>query len=422
MNISKWHIDTRHLDWVFWTLLAALAVISLMMSMTAAAQKVYQAGSILPVLKHIFFLFAGLGCAATIQYVPSRWLRPCGYVLLFVTDIFLYLMLIPGFPLAATINGATRWIRLFGMTLQPSEFAKLAVVVVVADLLSRAKSDEERKRVFWITLIITGLTVLPILTQNLSTAVLICVIVAMLWIMAAMPWRYVVSTIVTALTAFMLFLAVIDVAFVLPGRTYTGPMSRATTWCNRINRAVGLQTEAEQAASKSFDKNRQEILCHVAVARGGVSPFGVGPGKSLENRFLPLADADCVFAIFVEECGIVGAVIVIFIYLMILFRACLRSWRFSHYSAALMVMGLALMLVVQALISMMVVVGIGPVTGQPLPLISTGGTTLLVTGMTFGVLMSVSREQSLREETIRLSASESRSNVPEIELNSSATN
>lgn len=411
---------TKYIDWKFWSLILLLAVISFFISFSASAQKVYEAGNILPVFKHAFFLILALVAAAGTQFVPSSSLRIVGRVMLLVTDVLLYCMLIPGFPLSRTINGATRWVNFgIGPNLQPSEFAKLAVVLVVADLLAQARTEQERRETFWWTLGITGATALPIMTQNLSTAVLICGIVGMLWIMARMPWRHILVTAATVVSVFVLFLLYVDCVYVLRGKTYTGPMDRASTWCSRINRSVGIGAsgaEAENSKTLSLtDKNRQEILCRVAIAHGGLK--GVGPGHSLENKYLPLADADCVFAILVEEYGIIGAGFVIFLYCVILARSCVKSSQYTSFSASLMVMGLALMLVCQALISMMVVVGIGPVTGQPLPLISTGGTSLLVTGITFGILLSVSREQDMQTDRISASIENSRNQVPTITLN-----
>ena len=413
-------INTKHIDWVFWTLLIILAAISLTISFTASAQKTYAAGSILPVLKHAACLVAAIGLAALVQYVPSVWIRVSGWVLLAISDIMLYLIMIPGFPLAARINGATRWFRLGPITIQPSELAKIAIVIVVADLISRARTDENRKRAFWYSLAATAVTVIPILSQNLSTAVLICAVVFVLWWLGAMPWKHILATSGVAIGVGVLFLFFVDVVYVLPHRSYNLPfLTRSVTWCGRINQAIGLSDEDEhQTAEDAFDHDRQKILCRVAVARGGASPLGVGIGHSREARFLPLADADCVFAILVEEWGIVGAGVLMAIYLIILFRACVRSWQFSSGAALLMVMGLALMITLQALISMMVVVGLGPVTGQPLPLISTGGTTIIFTGITFGILLAVSREQSIRASAIHASAKESQEAVPDIHLES----
>ena len=144
--------------------------------------------------------------------------------------------------------------------------------------------------------------------------------------------------------------------------------------------------------------------------------MGVLPGNSTERDFLPQAFADYIFAIIVEESGLIGAALLMMLYLAILFRSCIISSRYSDYSAMLMVMGLALMLTCQALLSMMVSVGIGPVTGQPLPLISRGGTSVLVTCLYFGIIMCVSREQKELHERQMSSIAASEEDVPDIQI------
>ena len=140
------------------------------------------------------------------------------------------------------------------------------------------------------------------------------------------------------------------------------------------------------------------------------------PGNSIQRDVLPQAYADYIFAIIVEEWGIVGAIGLILIYLAILFRACLKSSRYADFSAMLMVMGLALMITCQALVSMMVSVGIGPVTGQPLPMISRGGTSALITSIYFGIIMSVSREQTELGARQQEAINQSLDDVPDIQL------
>ena len=140
------------------------------------------------------------------------------------------------------------------------------------------------------------------------------------------------------------------------------------------------------------------------------------PGNSKERDYLPLAFADYIFAIIVEESGIVGAAFLIFLYLAILFRACNVSSRFSDMPAMLMTMGLALMITCQALISMLVAVGLGPVTGQPLPLISRGGTSVLITSIYFGIMMGVSREQIELREQVDVSIEKSIEEAPIVTL------
>ena len=164
------------------------------------------------------------------------------------------------------------------------------------------------------------------------------------------------------------------------------------------------------------DENIQEVYSAVAIARGGASPLGVLPGNSKERDYLPLAFADYIFAIIVEESGVLGAAFLIFIYLAILFRACNVSSRYSDMPAMLMTMGLALMITCQALISMLVAVGLGPVTGQPLPLISRGGTSVLITSVYFGIMMGVSREQKALRERVQETIEESQEEAPIVTL------
>jgi cell division protein FtsW len=192
-----------------------------------------------------------------------------------------------------------------------------------------------------------------------------------------------------------------------------GPFKRATTWVSRIDDHL---TQDKSSKYQLTDDNIQEYYASLAIARGGNSPMGVLPGNSKERDYLPLAFADYIFAIIVEESGLVGTGVLIFLYLAILFRACYVSSRYSDMPAMLMTMGLALMLTCQALISMLVAVGLGPVTGQPLPLISRGGTSVLITSLYFGIMMAVSREQIELSARVNETRQKSESDVPVITL------
>ena len=198
-------------------------------------------------------------------------------------------------------------------------------------------------------------------------------------------------------------------------REVTGVMKRATTWVGRIDDMIA-EWKTSDAEFKLTDDNYQRTISKVAIARGGVSPVGVLPGNSQERDFLPQAFADYIFAIIVEESGIVGAIFLMLLYLAILFRSCLSSSKYADYAAMLMVMGLALMITCQALVSMMVAVGIGPVTGQPLPMISRGGTSVLITSLYFGIIMCVAREQNELHDRQQMVTNESEEDVPEIHI------
>lgn len=398
-------LNLKNIDRTYWILFMILIAVAVIALFSASSTLVYMNHSALgPIGQQMFFIVLGIAAAFVIQFIPTYWIRFCGYGLLAISALLVYSTMIPGNPLVVTINGAARWVRIAGITFQPSELAKLSLIIVVADQLARIRTEEDKRKYFYRTLIITALVVLPIMVSNLSTAVLIGLIIFCLWILARIPWKYTMSIVGIAVLVLGLGYSIVEFGFVRPKREMHGPFKRATTWVSRIDRHF-----VDDGASKYqlTDDNIQEVYSAVAIARGGTTPLGVLPGNSKERDYLPLAFADYIFAIIVEESGIIGAAFLIFIYLAILFRACNVSSRYSDMPAMLMTMGLALMITCQALISMLVAVGLGPVTGQPLPLISRGGTSVLITSIYFGIMMGVSREQlELRErvnETIETS-------------------
>ena len=383
-------LNFKNIDRTFWGLFIALIIVAIIALFSASSTLVYMQHTALgPIGQQMFFIVLGIAAAALIQFIPTYWVRFGGYALLVISTLLVYSTMIPGNPLVVTINGAARWIRIAGITFQPSELAKLSLIIVIADQLARIRTEDDKRKYFYRTLIIAGMVMLPIMASNLSTAVLIGLIIFCLWILARIPWKYTLSIVGIAVAGLVLGYLLVEFAFVRPGRQMHGPFKRATTWVARIDRHF-----AEDNGSKYVltDDNIQEVYSAVAIARGGASPIGVLPGNSKERDYLPLAFADYIFAIIVEESGIIGAGFLIFLYLAILFRACNVSSRYSDMPAMLMTMGLALMITCQALISMLVAVGLGPVTGQPLPLISRGGTSVLITSVYFGIMMGVSRE------------------------------
>ena len=397
--------EFKNIDRTFWGLFITLIVVAVIALFSASSTLVYMHHSALgPIGQQMLFIVLGIAAAFAIQFIPTYWVRFCGYGLLVVSALLVYSTMIPGNPLVVTINGAARWVRIAGITFQPSELAKLSLIIVVADQLARIRTEEDKRKYFYRTLIIAGVVMLPVMASNLSTAVLIGLIIFCLWILARIPWKYTLSVVGIALLVLGLGYSIVEFGFVRPKREMHGPFKRATTWVARIDRHF----EHDGASKYELtDENIQEVYSAVAIARGGTSPIGVLPGNSKERDYLPLAFADYIFAIIVEESGVIGAGFLIFLYLAILFRACNVSSRYSDMPAMLMTMGLALMITCQALISMLVAVGLGPVTGQPLPLISRGGTSVLITSIYFGIMMGVSREQmELRErvqETIESS-------------------
>lgn len=416
--------DLQNIDRTYWWLFALLIAVAIIALFSASSTLVYSHHSALgPIGQQMFFIVLGVLAAFGIQYIPSYWVRFGGYVLLGISTLLVYSTMIPGNPLVVTINGAARWVRIAGITFQPSELAKLSLIIVVADQLARIRTEDDKRKYFFRTLILSVVVMLPVMASNLSTAVLIGLIIFCLWVLARIPWKYTLSVVGIAVVVLCLGYAIVEFGFVRPNRPMHGPFKRATTWVSRIDRHLNITSNpltsnplTPDSKYVLTDENIQEVYASVAIARGGASPLGVLPGNSKERDYLPLAFADYIFAIIVEESGVLGAGFVIFLYLAILFRACNISSRYSDMPAMLMTMGLALMITCQALISMLVAVGLGPVTGQPLPLISRGGTSVLITSVYFGILMGVSREQKELRARVNVTREESAEDAPIVTL------
>ena len=404
----------RYVDRTYWVLFIGLiiwAIIALFSASSTLAFK--EEGGILgPILSQVVFILVGVAAAFVIQFLPSRLIRTLGYIGLVVSFIMLILTFT---PLGVEINGAKRWLRIMGITFQPSELAKLTLIIVVSDLFSKIKNAEDEKKYFMIaigcTMVICGI----IFLGNLSTAVLLGGIVILLAFLAHIHVKYWGSLLGIMFVVLISVFFIVNGCYISKGRTINGPFKRLITQVERVNDML-RENETPIEEYKITDDNYQRSHAKIAIARGGASPLGVLPGNSQQRDVLPQAFSDYIFAIIVEEWGLIGAIVLIAIYLFILARACMTSSRYADYAAMLMVMGLALMLTCQALISMMVSVGIGPVTGQPLPMISRGGTSALITSLYFGIIMSVSREQSILHARQQAVTNESLDDVPDIEL------
>ncbi len=417
MDTSAFRIGKRqYIDKTFWIIFIVLVIVSIIALFSASSSLIRIATAqghnpLYPIAAQILYLLLGVALAYGIQFLPSWLFRFSGYALLGVGILFLMLN---AAHIGVTINGATRWIRIAGITIQSSEIAKIGLIIVVADLLARINDKPSEKRYFLWVLGLTAFTCVLIMFSNLSTALLLGGVIVIMLFLARVRWYWIVGILGTAVIMLIAGYFYVEKVYVKPGKEMSGVMGRAVTWVNRIDNKV-KENKTDNSSIRINDENYQSTLARVAVARGGQSPLGVLPGNSLERNHLPLAYADYIFAIIVEETGIIGALALCMLYLSILFRACLTSSRYNDYSAQLMVMGLGLMITVQALVSMAVAVGLGPVTGQPLPMISKGGTSALITSIYFGIMMGVSREQNQIHAQQEQTIIESQETVPDIE-------
>ncbi|MBQ7530364.1 MAG: FtsW/RodA/SpoVE family cell cycle protein [Paludibacteraceae bacterium] len=403
----------KYVDKTYWTVFILLVVFAVIELFSAASTLTFKTGSLLgPVWHQVKFILVGAIIIFVVQLFPSKYARYAGYACMGVAAVCLYLMLIPGNPFVSNINNAERWFKILGVSFQPSELAKLGLIVVVADRLSQAHTDEELVKEFYRTLAISAVIILPIMLGNLSTALLLAGVIFLMWFLAHVPWKYLVSIVGIAAILLVSGYFIVEYGYVRAHRQLGGPFKRAITWVGRVDDFIANKS----GDAGDDDDNYQRLHATLAVARGGASPLGVLPGNSEERNFLPLAYADYIFAIIVEETGLIGAFALIILYVVILFRACYTSSKYADYGAMLMVMGLALMLTTQAFVSMAVAVGMGPVTGQPLPMVTRGGTSVLVTSLYFAILMCVSREQNEMQAQIDQSRIDSYQDVPEVQV------
>ena len=385
----KKYIGSDPVIWVVFVLLCVISIIEMYSAATSlvtssvASGKSYNA----QIFRHLTFLLIGLGFVFVMHYIPFKLVRLGGYFVLAVSILLLIITLING----TSVNDASRWTTIGGVEFQPSELAKLSIIIVVADLISRIREGAaDQKRYFWIIMLIVVTVCGLIFLENFSTAALLFVVVFLMLFVGQISWKYLAGIVgVLALGLFLGF----SIIKVVPEEKMPNAFHRAYTWVGRLESHSNDKEEIVQIT----DENRQVIYGKLAVARGGV--LGVMPGNSEMRNYLPGAFSDFIYAIIIEELGLVGGILVIIFYLVLLYRAGRIATQSKTVFSTVIVIGLTLMIVIQAFIHMAVSTNLGPVTGQPLPFISRGGTALIINCIYIGIILSATRQIRLEKET-----------------------
>jgi cell division protein FtsW len=328
-----------------------------------------------PIVRHARFLFIGFCLVLLLHNIPSKHyiyaliLVPASILLLFYTLFH-----------GVDVHDTARFISIKGIQFQPSEFGKLACILLVAYMLS--KQDRfSPNRSFWIMLFGVGIICALIYPENLSTAVLLFGVCFLLMFIGLVPNKKMLG-LFTVLVFFGGLLIFTPKEF---SEKYMP--DRFMTWQARIERFVAKDADNKFTIN---DGNYQENHARIAIARGGI--LGKLPGRSVQRDFLPQAYSDFIYAIVIEEMGlIIGGIGVLMLYVILLFRVGIIARRCEKLFPKYLALGCGLLIVVQALVAMGVAVGLFPVTGQPLPLISRGGTSTVLTCIYFGIILSVSR-------------------------------
>ncbi|WP_282134213.1 FtsW/RodA/SpoVE family cell cycle protein [Seonamhaeicola maritimus] len=375
-------------DRLIWAIVALLAILSFLPVYSAASNLAYKGGgsnTFTFFIKHFMHLFLGFAIMYGVHKIPYRYFRGLSLIMIPIVLVLLGVTMLQG----TTIEGAnaSRWIQIpiVGMSFQTSTLASVVLMVYVARYMSKIKDKKitfkESILPLWIPVFLVLGLILP---SNLSTAAIIFLMVTVLTFLGGYPIRYLFVIIGSGVLMLSLF--------VLVAKAFPEAMpNRVDTWMSRIESfSNGEDSEADYQIEKA----------KIAIASGGVK--GLGPGKSRQKNFLPQSSSDFIFAIIIEEYGLIGGATIMVLYMWLLFRIVIAAQKSDTVFGKLLVLGVGLPIVFQALINMAVAVELFPVTGQTLPLISSGGTSIWMTCLAIGIILSVSakREEIKEQENI----------------------
>ncbi len=393
-------------DKVIWMVFFFLCIISVIEVYSASAGLTYKGGHYwAPIMKHTGILLVGVFAMVVTLNIKCKYFKIVTPFLLLLSIVSLITVLVAG----QSTNGAQRWISIVGIQFQPSEMAKGALVLATAQILSAMQTERGAdKNAFKYILIVSAFIIPLIMVENLSTAMLLCMVIFMMMIIGRVPGKILGRALgvvtLLLLTIFTLVMVVgedrgeesdnpnhVEQVAVTGQKKAPGMFAsvfhRFDTWKARVNRFMaGKETPPEE-----FDLNNDAQIGHANIAIVSSNFIGKGPGNSVERDFLSQAFSDFIYAIIIEEMGLFGGFFVAMLYIILLFRTGRIANRCENNFPAFLAMGLALLLVTQALFNMCVAVGLAPVTGQPLPLISKGGTSTIINCVYIGAILSISR-------------------------------
>ena len=395
-NSPKTPVKNRKADPYLWGIYITLLVFSVIELFSASSSEVSASNVYMPLIRHGIFLVIGLGLVLFLQ--NTHYIR-ISNMSMFMAVVSLGLLIFSNF-FGIEINGAQRAISIAGFTVQPAEIVKYTVVILLATILGRNQSPGgiSTKGMIWAAVVVV-LFAACLWKNGLTNTILLFLVSVAMFLIGGMRWKQFFMIIgIYILCGGALYLikyqdekadefekiALVDSRD--GGIDRRSPIiDRTGTHKGRIERFLdGVNPE-----DPIDDYNRQVVFAKIAQANGGV--FGQGPGNSRESARLPLAFSDYIYSIIVEDTGLVGGLFLLLIYLLLLARAGRIAYRCSRAIPSFMIMGCAVLIVLQALVHMAIVTGLFPVSGQPLPLISKGGTSVVVMSVAIGTMLSVSR-------------------------------
>lgn len=382
MNLFK-YIKGDKAIWTVVLLLSLLSVLVVYSSIIALAYRYKGGDTGSYLIKHVFIVGSGILLVYFIHKVKYSYFSRISQLAIFLAAPLLLYTLFNG----VTAGDATRWLVIPGtsLTFQTSDFAKLALITYVARMLSiKQNVIKDFKKAFLPIVAPVGIICLLILPSNFSTAAILFMTCFVLMFIGRMNAKHLLLLIGSGIVVGLVIIVMIF--------NFPNAIPRGATWKARI----------ENFSKGDSESNFQAEQAKIAIATGGI--MGKGPGNSMQRNFLPQASSDFIFAIVIEEWGLIAAIIIVFLYLILLFRGVKIANKSERTFGSLLAIGLTFSLVFQAMINMAVAVNLFPVTGQPLPLVSMGGTSIWFTSIAIGMILSVSRDNEISMEGGELAA------------------
>lgn len=366
-------------DTTIWIIVFLLSIVSILTVYSATGTLAYKkmgGNTAFYLIRHGSFLVFGIGLIWLIHRIPYRVFHRVTMGLLYLSVGLLVFTLLSG----VSLNSASRWVSIFGVQFQTSDLAKVAIILYIARVLgSNQDKIEDPNAAFWPIVRWVGVICLLIFPANFSTAAMLFGICCLFMFIGRIDIKMIAK-----LCGCILVVLVIGflIAYTVPPIRHIG---RVETWIHRIEVHLGIAP----ADNSNADYNFQSDHSKMAIVNGGI--MGQGPGNSTQRNFLPHPYSDFIYAIIVEETGIIGGTFVLALYLILLLRARKIVKKSLRTYPAFLCIGLSLSLVVQAFFNMGVAVNLFPVTGQTLPLVSMGGTSIVFTSISIGIILNVSR-------------------------------
>lgn len=383
-------------DKVLWIAMLLVSLSSILVVYSASDNLLYLSNETTTfghLSKHAMFIIIGLSLVKAIEtYFNHKLISFISIWFINLTLIFLPLFYAS--YTGVTIGGASagRWINIGGLTFQPSTFAYILLIIYICRFLTKpVKHERSFANVFgWLFIPILGVLGL-VGKENGSTALMIFIVSTVTMIIGGLSWKHIGKYIGFVIVGVLIFFGL--------AKTGVMPNNRVDTWISRVEVFLGNEEKIKELNIDLGAKNYQTDLAKSAIVHGGIT--GVGPGKSAMKQSLPQSVSDFIFAIVIEEYGLIGAFFLLFLYIVIIMRMLIIAFNTASPFHSLLVISFAIMFMLQVMVNVAVAINLIPVTGQPLPLISAGGTSMLATYIIFGLILNIStRIQTKKEEGI----------------------